>query len=337
MIPKPNVEWVKTTLERLNIRVVNDRPGRRKKRGINEVDQNTSRPSSSPAAQRVLNNQILNASQQINMGNISHDTAFQGLNRGIGSFNFTGDIAGRQMDRRSVSNPTHPTQYGNNLQERNLNQSNVLNALPNPGNAYNISNAMSGFDSASNNYQQDQLLSNMLRGDEPQRISHGSNSTQQQLANLAFGSNQHYEVLKEHHMNLLRELQETTQLMDLYHSNPPNNIDNFGSNLTRNRNQESFDPFTMDQGNLLMGSNQMYQSPQSRSNSLGLGNINRHMLGVQNLQNLQIDSQIANTARRDSLRNAGLMFSMSSNEARNNDGDMTYLNNGERKRKNDVD
>lgn len=332
MIPKPNVEWVKTTLERLNIRVVNDRPGRRKKRGINEVDQNASRPSSSPAVQRELNNQILNASQQINMGNISHDPAFQGLNRGIGYL--AGDIAGRQMDRR-FSNPTHQTQYGINPQERNLNQSNVLNALPNPGNVYNIGNAMSGFDSASNNYQQDQLLSNMLRGDEPQRISQGSNSTQQQLANLAFGSSQHYEVLKEHHMNLLKELQETTQLMNLYHNNPPNNIDNFGNSLTRNRNQESFDPFTMDQSNLLMGSNQMYPSPQSRSNSLGLGNVNLHMVGAQNLQNFQIDSQIANTVRRDSLRNAGLMFPMSSNESRNNNGDIAYLNSAEMKRKKD--
>lgn len=315
MIPKPDVEWVKTTLERLNIRVVNDRPGRRKKRGINEVDQNDRRPSSSPSSHRTFNSQLLNTGQNVNMGNISHDPAFQALNRGINSFNLAGDLAGRSIDRRF----SNPTQYGIS-QDRNLASNNVLSALPNPGNVYNIGNTMANSASATNNYQHEQqILSNVLRGEEPQRISQRSNTTQQQLANLAFGSNQHYEVLKEHHMNLLKELQETTTLMNMYHNNTQNNMDNFGSNLVRNRNQESFDPFHMDQGSLLMGSNQisnpMYPSPQSRSNSLGLGSVNMQMAGVQTLQNYQLDSHyVANAARRDSLRNAGLLFSSSQNE-----------------------
>lgn len=312
MIPKPDVEWVKTTLERLNIRVVNDRPGRRKKRGITEVDENTTRPSTSPATHRGINSHLLSASQNVNMGNISHDPAFQALNRGINTFGLGGDIPGRSMDRR-FSNPTH---YRMSSQERNLTSNNVLSSLPNPGNVYNINNSVSGFDTASNNLQQDQqLLSNVLRGDESQRISQRSNTTQQQLANLAFGSNQHYEVLKEHHMNLLKELHETTTLMSMYHNNTQNNIANFGSSLARNRNQEGLDPFTMEQNNLLMGStNQFYSSPQSRSNSLGLGTVNMHMAGA---QNYQLDPHFTHDTRRDSLRNVGHLFSASSNEPRN--------------------
>lgn len=312
MIPKPDVEWVKTTLERLNIRVVNDRPGRRKKRGITEVDENTTRPSTSPATHRGINSHLLSASQNVNMGNISHDPAFQALNRGINTFGLGGDNPGRSMDRR-FSNPTH---YGMSSQERNLTSNNVLSSLPNPGNVYNINNSVSGFDTASNNLQQDQqLLSNVLRGDESQRISQRSNTTQQQLANLAFGSNQHYEVLKEHHMNLLKELHETTTLMNMYHNNTQNNIGNFGSGLARNRNQEGLDPFAVEQNNLFMGStNQFYSSPQSRSNSLGLGTVNMHMAGV---QNYQLDPHFAHDTRRDSLRNVGLLFSASSNEPRN--------------------
>lgn len=312
MIPKPDVEWVKTTLERLNIRVVNDRPGRRKKRGITEVDENTTRPSTSPATHRGINSHLLSASQNVNMGNISHDPAFQALNRGINTFGLGGDIPGRSMDRR-FSNPTH---YRMSSQERNLTSNNVLSSLPNPGNVYDINNSVSGFDTASNNLQQDQqLLSNVLRGDESQRISQRSNTTQQQLANLAFGSNQHYEVLKEHHMNLLKELHETTTLMSMYHNNTQNNIANFGSSLARNRNQEGLDPFAMEQNNLLMGStNQFYSSPQSRSNSLGLGTVNMHMAGA---QNYQLDPHFTHDTRRDSLRNVGLLFSASSNEPRN--------------------
>lgn len=330
MVPKPDVEWVKTTLERLNIRVVNDRPGRRKKRAINEVEKHqvAGRPSSSPSmAQSMLNNQLsTSGGQNINMGNIGHDPAFQALNRGMNSFNLSRDAASQRMDRR-LSNPR---QFGMNAtQDRNLGSNNVLNALPNPGNMYNIGNSMAGIDSASNNYQREQLLSNVLRSDEPQTLSQRSNTTQQQLANLAFGSNQHYAVLKEHHMNLLKELQETTTLMNMYHNNSQNSLDNYGS-LMANRSKEAFDPFALEQSNMLTGgSNQLYHSSQSRSNSLGLGSVNMQMAGMQNLQNFQLDAQLAN-ARRDSLLNANFMLSMASSSESRNDGDTNFF--GERKR-----
>ncbi len=330
MVPKPDVEWVKTTLERLNIRVVNDRPGRRKKRAINEVEKHkvAGRPSSSPSiAQSMLNNQLsTSGGQNINMGNIGHDPAFQALNRGMNSFNLSRDAASQCMDRR-LSNPR---QFGMNAtQDRNLGSNNVLNALPNPGNMYNIGNSMAGIDSASNNYQREQLLSNVLRGDEPQTLSQRSNTTQQQLANLAFGSNQHYAVLKEHHMNLLKELQETTTLMNMYHNNSQNSLDNYGS-LMANRSKEAFDPFALEQSNMLTGgSNQLYHSSQSRSNSLGLGSVNMQMAGMQNLQNFQLDAQLAN-ARRDSLLNANFMLSMANSSESRNDGETNFF--GERKR-----
>lgn len=316
MIPKPDVEWVKNTLERLNIRVVNDRPGRRKKRNINEVENSNISSHSSPQ-QRLMNlaqQQQVRGEQSIlprnamNM-NLMNADIYQGLSRGVNPASFP-SLAG-DLDRR-LSNPSN---YGSNSQQRGLANPSVLGSLPNPGNIYNIGNSIPGFDPSPNDLQNEHLSA--IHGDASQR----SNNTQQQLANLVFGSNQHYEVLKEHHMNLLKELQETTTLMNMYHQTTQSqqSFENLGSNLARNRNPDSFDPY-LDQ-TLLMGQNQLFQSPASRSNSLGLGGQfqgrGMSQLGPTN----HLEAQLAEAQRRNSLRTAGALYPLSMNEGRQLGGD----------------
>eukprot|EP01083_Nonionella_stella_P044588 120035_1 len=128
-----------------------------------------------------------------------------------------GDASLNPMERR-FSNPSH---YGGNHNPRQRGLTNsVLSNLPNPGNAYNMAanTTTTGYDTSSNtDFQHENTMSNNARrgnNNETQRSVQRSNDTQQQLAGLTFGSSQHYEVLKEHHLNLLKELQETTTLMN---------------------------------------------------------------------------------------------------------------------------
>ena len=44
----------------------------------------------------------------------------------------------------------------------------------------------------------------------------GGNNTASNAFGLSVNPNQHYEMLKLHHMNLLNEIQETTLMMNLY-------------------------------------------------------------------------------------------------------------------------
>ena len=300
MIPKPDVEWVKNTLERLNIRVVNDRPGRRKKRPISDLDQ-ISRTSSPSQQQRLIH--LAQSRDQTLQNN--------GLmfNQGGGvsnSFSTLGNSGSHSPLARRLSNPTH---YNSQSQQRSLPNS-VLATLPNPGNVYNIANSLSGYETTTTNDYH-----NALNTNERATMVQGSNTTQQQLANLAFGSNQHYEVLKEHHMNLLKELQETTALMNMYHNNTQQNTDQY----SLNRNQDAFDPY-------LAGLNQMLPSPNPRRDSLGLGG-NFHGAGISQLTNQGSQFETPYATTRDAMiQGASYPTPMS---------DVDIQNIGDRKRKNE--
>lgn len=325
MIPKPDVDWVKNTLERLNIRVVNDRPGRRKKRSINEVEQNST--SSNQRLLSLAQSRDTMLPSHMNPEAAYHAMDGRGVNPAFSPFGGAGvgDASLNPMERR-FSNPSH---YGGNHNPRQRGLTNsVLSNLPNPGNAYNMAanTTTTGYDTSSNtDFQHENTMSNNARrgnNNETQRSVQRSNDTQQQLAGLTFGSSQHYEVLKEHHLNLLKELQETTTLMNMYHntnSNHQPNMEGLGSNLTRGgRNRESFDPFL--EQSLLAGQNQLYASPiSSTRDSFGIGGNfqGRGMpqLGVGATGN-QYEQQLANAVRGDSLR-AGMSYPMSMNESGN--------------------
>lgn len=308
MIPKPDVEWVKSTLERLNIRVVNDRPGRRKKRNIEDLGESSSSSPSSSQQQKLLSHapnreQALHNSSMNKYNSLPPDVAYHAMNQSLSQpfSSMAAEAPGISLERR-LSNPL---QYGTtsaSQQHRGLANS-VLSSLPNPSNVYNIAGNAGVYDSTNENQQS---MSSSTRTD-----------TQQQLANLVFGSNQHYEVLKEHHLNLLKELQETTTLMNMYHNSSNNqNIDAIGSTLARNRPQDSFDPYL--EQSILMGQNNATQR-----DSFGLGG-NFQGRGMSQLGPGNQYEQLANVTRRDSLRTAGNFYPLPAlNDSRNiNDNSM---------------
>lgn len=278
MMPKPDVEWVKTTLERLNIRVVNDRPGRRKKREISDLENNRQSASYSANSQQKMSNTthvrdqafptsstLTNSPEEIlqSMGGRANNSSFPDY----------GDATPRQFSNQS--------QYGSHSQQSSYSSS-VL--APLQTNAYNMGNSVSGYQHSANGYGQDTSISRPEAG----RLGYGSSSTQHQLANLVFGSTQHYEVLKEHHANLLRELQETTALMNMYFNNNQQNVDNI-SNL-RMQNRESRDPYH-DQS--AFGSNQFYPVSTGGRDSFGQrGNFHGNSSSYSQLE----------ASRRDSLQ-----------------------------------
>lgn len=299
MVPKPDVEWVKEKLEQLSLRVVNDRPGRRKKRTINEVETKSNSPSSSsssPSHQKTLMNLAQSRDQAVCNSHNSMDLNNQTVGRD--SFATMGaENAGNSMDR-VFPNPSY---YRGNSQRMGLPNS-VLASLPT--NVYNnVSNTRSVYE----NYEyNNDPQTNTLHIDEAARMR--SLTTQQRLANLVFGSYQHYRVLKEHHTNLLKELQETTTLMNIYHrNNSQQNIDSLTA--ARIRNLDGFDPF-FDQS-LFAGSNQLYPQSTGRRNSFGLGG------NFQGMRMSQLNQYQA--GRRDSLRS---IFPMQTPNYIANEGDV---------------
>mmetsp|Transcript_14232 Transcript_14232/g.17970 ORF Transcript_14232/g.17970 Transcript_14232/m.17970 type:complete len:406 (-) Transcript_14232:653-1870(-) len=331
MVPKPDVEWVKSTLERLNIRVVNDRPGRRKKRSIEDLGESPSTSPSSSQQQKLLNHAtnrdqaLPNLSSANKYNSLPSDATFHALNQNLSQpFSSMGaEAPGISLERR-LSNPL---QYGTGpqQQQRGLAGS-VLSSLPNPSNVYNINGNAGAFDPTNENQHQRPSMSAGARpNNDANRMVQRPTNTQQQLSNLVFGSNQHYEVLKEHHLNLLKELQETTTLMNMYHSSNNQNIDTIDSGFARNRPQDNVDPYL--EQSILLGQNQLYAPPAAQRDSFGLGG-NFQGRGLPQLGHGNQYDQLANAARRNSLRAAGNFYSMPALNDSRNIGDNSMLMGG---------
>lgn len=155
MRPKPNREWVMLELERLQVRVVSGRLGRRGSGGDDDsgseggVDDDGDKESGEKKSKKTEPKKKLDESGMNQLGDIS------------GSNNL--DINGESGMSSSLG--------GNN--------------------------ALTGGSSSS-----------LLGG--------ASSSVNVNNLGLSVNPNQHYEMLKLHHMNLLNEIQETTLMMNLY-------------------------------------------------------------------------------------------------------------------------
>lgn len=228
MVPKPDVEWVKKALEKLNIRVVNDRPGRRRKDEILEKERKKNANAllgphmiggeelygglPSMARKDKNDGSMFSSFQQgfppgmssagpdqaLGMSSMNAAYGMAGMAGGNGNARLpSGNMSGGGMSRRfSHDNGPglsqfNPMQMGNNL------PSNFENNMGNMGNM------------GRNPYQQGILSRDFgmnSSGKIPGLDSPGS-------------SRQHYGVLKEHHDNLLKELQQTTYMMQMYQQN----------------------------------------------------------------------------------------------------------------------
>jgi len=164
MRPKPSVDWVKASLERLQLRVVNDRPGRRKRDSSGNV-----RPIQSS-------------------GILSHT----GENPTIDLFQNSMVGHGQMSQLTNNKTSTSPTQpHYRRLSNIGASYKGTLSYDPPPPPLGGLLGA-----SASDN--------------------DGAGSGQTHMGEVV-GSTEHYEVLKRHHFKLLREIQDTTNLMNLYH------------------------------------------------------------------------------------------------------------------------
>ena len=124
---------------------------------------------------------------------------------------------------------------------------------------------------------------------------------------LSVNPNQHSEMLKLHHMNLLNEIQETTLMMNLYQqqqlqqqggagggNNMPNN--NMGNMSNNNMNQMG----QMNQNNMtpLMNQGMMNQNP-------GMNNNQGVMLGSNGMNNNAPQDQLSTNQDRPSSSASG--------------------------------
>lgn len=204
MVPKPDVEWVKKALERLNIRVVNDRPGRRRKEEIQEKLRRKSNTGITNTIGGSLPLSLQNVpSTQNASGKRSPPTEYSKVfpsesypgdrlskERIIGSFDIHGSTDSiRALGSGFSGGRNFDTTF---YMKGEYNPTDVTSALPirqgNQAHSYDVATSCPG------------------RSNPP-----GLDS--------AAESRRHYEILKEHHANLLRELQQTTDLMQMYQNN----------------------------------------------------------------------------------------------------------------------
>jgi len=293
MVPKPDVEWVKKALERLNIRVVNDRPGRRRKDEVLEKERKK------------------NASGLLGPHMIGGDEQMYGL-----------PSMGRQdkSDSSMFFSPQqgfHPggTSTGNENSMSSMNAYGMSGMTGNTGNARMSSGNMAG-NSISRRFSNDEpgmaQFNPMQMGNNATsnfESSMARNPYQQGLLSRDFGMNaagkipgldspgnsrQHYGVLKEHHDNLLKELQQTTYMMQMYQRNyeqADETVSNFmngsmyGSNSmaggAMGPRRDSF-TFGQGQGRQNQGFNNSIQYPYDRRNSLGFADASLPRNSMQN-------------------------------------------------------
>ena len=179
MRPKPSVEWVKASLERLQLRVVNDRPGRRKRdetAGNNGATSGTTTTNVHPTqSTSILSHAGVESSIDLFQNSLAHGQMSQMT----------------PLSHSKVSSSPQPSQF---------------RRLSNVGASYK----------GSMSYDPPPPPPS-LRGLVASAGSDNHGSNQTHMGDIVIGSTEHYEVLKRHHFKLLREIQETTNLMNLYH------------------------------------------------------------------------------------------------------------------------
>jgi len=193
MRPKPTREWVMQELERLGVRVVSGRLGRK----AGDEDDNPSSKKSSGAATAVPPPAMQSRKDSLGMGFTDLDNLMQQRrNSSIGLSMLNDDMNRRSslgslgpalgIDGSSGGEPPHRPYVGGGA-----------------GAAYEAARA----DHYAHKREEQQRRASGFMGGGP------SNMPQM---GLSVNPNQHYEMLKLHHMNLLNEIQETTLMMNLY-------------------------------------------------------------------------------------------------------------------------
>lgn len=196
MVPKPDVEWVKKALERLNIRVVNDRPGRRRK---DEVVERTRREHTNMGMEMNNRDGVYGLSSQNKMG--------MGTNHQMSNMNmpyprqggYGGLPEGRDVPNEIAMDGMDSFNPMGMMNGRNFGGDEGIGNFP--------GSMMGGVGTA----DMEPGINQMMDMGLPMNDAPGMES--------AAASRQHFTILKEHHDNLLKELQQTTYMMQMYRRN----------------------------------------------------------------------------------------------------------------------
>lgn len=279
MVPKPEVEWVKKALEELQIRVVNDRPGRRKKEQVLEEQQRAREHKQKKAMMmKSVAEQMFHSAGGggLNAGGLDTrgDTSQFGTS-GVGTNNVGGTYSLQPSLNDPYGNLTNPTRMPDIPTTTGLSNSDFSRRLSNDRGFPNrrlqeeahpamANSGLGHYDSVSRpsfpgsgssgaatgtgtttgsgmgpshvslQSQSAGVLDNLSGGTgrndfgmNTNRMSIGSGPLDftTQLGSLDAGvgvqrlptpSRQHYQILREHHDNLLKELQQTTYMMEMY-------------------------------------------------------------------------------------------------------------------------
>ncbi len=298
MVPKPDVKWVKQALERLQIRVVNDRPGRRKKEQVikeREEKQQKRMISSAGAGDQLYQpgsgGRGFSAGASMDQGAASQMASAMvppalmsgglsdpALGANAASLGFPNALPNSNFP----SMPNASTQMGRRLSNDIASYSRRSSV---DRSAFNTSNPGMGLD----DFQRSAALQGL-----PQAgiagLPTGSviGNLAQELGHVPSPSRRHYHVLKEHHDNLLKELQQTTYMMEMYQNtnfeDEPDNANMMGMNsmlqsplhdmnMNMDQRRPSFDSrrLSLSMNNPALGSALPYDfATSNRRDSLGM-------------------------------------------------------------------
>jgi len=286
MVPKPDVEWVKKALEKLNIRVVNDRPGRRRK-------------------DEVLEKQRLNQSNQMQGSNLmGDDQAYLSQQMGRSS---QSDSSGVFSPAQQGFPPGLPSSNDNIMQSMNSMNSFGMTAMG--GNSGSMSGGGPG--NMNRRFSNEGVPGMSSLNAMPMKNSNFDNNNMgmspfpQGRMSLDFplgpggqlpgmdspaSSRQHFGVLKAHHDNLTKELKQTQYMMQMYQRNYTEQTDQQQQAVNNFMNSSGYgstggsmggqmrDPYALrqDQGRQNQGYNNSMQYPYDvpdRRNSFGMGDV----------------------------------------------------------------
>mmetsp|Transcript_21848 Transcript_21848/g.60715 ORF Transcript_21848/g.60715 Transcript_21848/m.60715 type:complete len:437 (-) Transcript_21848:1210-2520(-) len=198
MRPKPTREWVMQELERLGVRVVSGRLGRK---AGDEDDTPSSKKSGGPAV--VPQQGMQSRKDSLGMGFAELDNLMQQRRNSSLGLSMLNDDMNRRSSLGLIDPPMDRMDGGNNGGEP-------------PHRPYVGGGAGAAFEAARADHYAQKREEQQRRASGLGLGGMGGGPSNMPPMGLSVNPNQHYEMLKLHHMNLLNEIQETTLMMNLY-------------------------------------------------------------------------------------------------------------------------
>lgn len=190
MRPKPTREWVMQELERLGVRVVSGRLGRK---AGDEEDVPSSKKTGGPS---VVPSQ--GRKDSLGMGFPDLDNLMQRRNSSLG---LSASMLNDDMNRGSMGS---------------MGLDGGMNGGEPPHRPYVGSGSGAAFEAKRADHYSQKREEQQRRASGLGLGGMGGGPSNMPQIGLNVNPNQHYEMLKLHHMNLLNEIQETTLMMNLY-------------------------------------------------------------------------------------------------------------------------